>query len=56
MQVGHEVVVLDNFCNSHPVVIERIGRIVGKTPEVEKEDIRDSGALRMSLAGADSMR
>ncbi len=33
MQVGHEVVILDNFCNSHPVAIERIGRIVGKTPD-----------------------
>src|SRR5258708_3559862 len=46
MQVGHEVVILDNFCNSHPVAIERIGRIVGKTPEAERADIRDTGALR----------
>jgi len=25
MQTGHEVVILDNFCNSHPAVIQRIG-------------------------------
>jgi len=46
MQAGHEVVIFDNFCNSHLAVIERIGRIVGKTPEVEKADVRDTGALR----------
>jgi len=46
MQTGHEVVILDNFCNSHPAVIERIGRISGKTPEVEKGDVRDTGTLR----------
>jgi len=46
MQTGHEVVILDNFCNSHPAVIQRIGRIGGKTPEVEKGDVRDTGALR----------
>jgi UDP-glucose 4-epimerase len=46
MQAGHEVVVFDNFCNSHPAVIGRIARIVGKTPEVEREDVRDAGALR----------
>jgi UDP-glucose 4-epimerase len=46
MQAGHEVVILDNFRNSHPEVIERVGRIVGKTPEVEKADVRDTGALR----------
>ncbi len=45
MQTGHEVVILDNFCNSHPAVIERIGRIGGKTPEVEKGDVRDASTL-----------
>ncbi len=46
MQTGHEVVILDNFCNSYPAVIERIARIGGKTPEVEKGDVRDMGTLR----------
>ncbi len=46
LQTGHEVVIFDNFCNSHFAVIERIGRIAGKTPEVEKADVRDTDALR----------
>ncbi len=50
MQVGHEVVILDNLCNSHIAVIERIARIVGKAPEFAQSDVRDAGALRGVLA------
>src|SRR5258706_9225155 len=46
MQTGHEVVIVDKFCTSHPAVGERHGRVSGKTPEVEKGDVRDTGALR----------
>src|SRR5258706_2535085 len=45
MQTGHEVVILDNFCNSHAAVVERIGRIGGKTPGVEEGDVRGTGAV-----------
>jgi UDP-glucose 4-epimerase len=50
MQVGHEVVVLDNLCNSHAAVLERIARIVGKSPEFARADVRDVGALREVFA------
>jgi len=50
MKVGHEVVIFDNLCNSHVAVIERIARIVGKTPEFAQSDVRDTGALRDVLA------
>ena len=50
MQAGHEVVILDNLCNSHRAVIGRIERIVGKTPEFVQADVRDPGALRNLFA------
>jgi UDP-glucose 4-epimerase len=46
MQAGHEVVIFDNFCNSHRVVIGRIARIVGTAPEFAEADVRDPDALR----------
>lgn len=50
MQADCEVVVFDNLCNSHSVVLGRIARIVGKAPELVRADIRDLGALREVLA------
>ena len=50
IQAAHEVVIFDNLCNSHSVVLERIARIVGKTPEFVKADVRDLGALQEVLA------
>lgn len=38
---GHEIVVLDNFSNSSPNVLERIERICGKRPILIDGDIRD---------------
>jgi UDP-glucose 4-epimerase len=46
MQAGHEVVVLDNLCNSHPAVLERIAQITGRRADFVKADVRDSSALR----------
>ncbi len=46
MQAGHEVFIFDNFSSSHAAAIGRIARIVGRTPEFTKADVRDSGALR----------
>jgi UDP-glucose 4-epimerase len=46
MQAGHEVVVLDNLCNSHEAALERVGRIVGSSPEFARADVRDASALR----------
>jgi UDP-glucose 4-epimerase len=50
MQAGHEVVVLDNLCNSHATVLGRIARIVGRAPEFSRVDVRDAAALRDTFA------
>jgi UDP-glucose 4-epimerase len=50
MQAGHEVLVLDNLCNSHAAVLQRIARIVGRTPDFARADVRDMGALREVFA------
>jgi UDP-glucose 4-epimerase len=47
---GHEVVVLDNFCNSAPPVMDRIATIVGKMVPCERADVRDYASLRNALA------
>jgi UDP-glucose 4-epimerase len=46
MQAGHEVLVLDNLCNSHAAVLSRIAQIVGRRPDFVRADVRDMGALR----------
>lgn len=42
---GHEAVVIDNFCNSSPMVLERLARITGHAPTVHRMDVRDAEAL-----------
>lgn len=46
MQAGHSVTVLDNFYNSEPSVLTRIGQIVGRQPALVEADVRDEAALR----------
>jgi len=46
---GQEVVIFDNFSNSHPVAIDRVRRITGKDIEVVRGDIRDQALLEKSL-------
>ena len=43
---NYEVVILDNYCNSKPIVLERIEKITGKKPRFYFGDIRDEKALR----------
>jgi UDP-glucose 4-epimerase len=50
MQAGHEVLVLDNLCNSHAAVLDRITRIAGARPDFEQADVRDTDALRNCFA------
>jgi UDP-glucose 4-epimerase len=50
VQRGHEAVVLDNFCNSSPPVMDRIATIVGQTVACERSDVRDHVSLRNVLA------
>lgn len=45
LHAGHEVVVLDNFCNSSPISIERVQKLTGKKVHLVQADIRDGAAL-----------
>lgn len=42
---GHEVLLVDNFCNSSPRVLERLAQIVGRPVACEHVDVRDATAL-----------
>ena len=46
LEAGHDVVVLDNLCNSDITVIKRIGRICHREPVFIKGDIRDGALLK----------
>ena len=46
IEQGFEVVVLDNFSNSHPESLRRIERITGVKVSVVKADVRDQYALQ----------
>jgi UDP-glucose 4-epimerase len=46
MEAGHDVFIVDNYCNSKPSVLDRIERIVGRRPWFQALDIRDKEALR----------
>ncbi len=45
LKAGQDVVVVDNFCNSHPIVLERIATIAGRAPLFYELDVRDGAAL-----------
>lgn len=46
LAAGHEVVVVDNLCNAHEAVFERIARISGRpVTAFHREDVRDAQAL-----------
>lgn len=45
LEAGYEVVVLDNLCNSHPEVFNRVEQIAGKRPVFVEGDIRDRTCL-----------
>ncbi|MDR0357408.1 MAG: UDP-glucose 4-epimerase GalE [Clostridiales Family XIII bacterium] len=42
---GHDIVVLDNFSNSKPSVIQRIERITGRSCPCEEADLTDAEAV-----------
>lgn len=52
-EAGHEVVVFDNLCNSHPEVFNRIEQISNIRPVFVEGDIRDKSALRQVFAEND---
>jgi len=41
-EAGFEPVILDNFSNSHPGVLQRLERITGRKPLVEQGDVLDT--------------
>ena len=45
MAAGWTPVIVDNLCNSSPVVLDRIERIAGRRPAFVEADIRDKVAL-----------
>jgi len=49
MAAGHDVVIIDNLCNSKASVLDRIQRIAGRRPQFEQVDVRDRPALRRLL-------
>lgn len=45
LNAGYDVVIADNFCNSHPEVLNRIAALTGKQPVFYEADVRDAEAL-----------
>lgn len=46
---GHQVVLLDNFCNSHPSVLVRLEKILGAAPLCVNADVRDTDVVEKVL-------
>jgi UDP-glucose 4-epimerase len=54
LEAGHEVVVVDNLCNSHEAVFERITEIAGRAVSAfHRVDVRDADALARVFAAHD---
>jgi UDP-glucose 4-epimerase len=49
LNAGHEIVVFDNFSNSHPEALRRVQTITGRTLRVVEGDIRDQAALEDTI-------
>lgn len=50
LQAGHQVVVLDNLCNSSQESLARVARIAGRAPLFVSGDIRDAALVGRLLA------
>lgn len=46
---GHKVVLLDNFCNSHKSVLEKLKNILGMEVPCIEGDIQDTSAVEKTL-------
>lgn len=46
LAAGHDVLILDNLCNSKSKVVDRIAKIAGKTPRFIEGDVRDRPLLK----------
>ncbi len=45
LNAGHNVVIVDDYSNSSPVVIERIEQISGKKVTAYEADVKDKAAM-----------
>ncbi|MBR4327906.1 MAG: UDP-glucose 4-epimerase GalE [Bacteroidales bacterium] len=45
VQKGHSVIVVDNFANSNPEALHRVGEIIGKDVPFVNADVRDHNAM-----------
>ena len=45
-EAGIGVVGVDNFCNSSPEVLNRLGRLLGHVPRFERADVCDAAAMQ----------
>ncbi len=50
LAAGKDVLILDNYANSSPKVLERIAKISGRAPAFREGDIRDGDGLRALFA------
>ena len=48
-EAGHQVVIVDNFCNSHCSILERLEKILGKVVPCIEGDIRDTELVKKVL-------
>jgi UDP-glucose 4-epimerase len=51
LQAGHQVIVLDNLCNSREEALKRVQAIADKTVEFHRADLLDREALNAIFAG-----
>ncbi|MDP2751759.1 MAG: UDP-glucose 4-epimerase GalE [Rhodocyclaceae bacterium] len=49
-QAGHDVLILDNLCNSRAHVVDRLETIIGQRPDFIEGDIRDAALLDQIFA------
>jgi UDP-glucose 4-epimerase len=45
LHAGHDVVILDNLCNSSPKSLKRVAQLAGREPAFVEGDIRDRAVL-----------
>jgi UDP-glucose 4-epimerase len=51
LEAGHEVVVVDNLCNSRDESLRRVGQLTGRTVPLIQADLRDRAALDAMFQG-----
>lgn len=55
LAAGHQVVILDNLCNSKASVLDRVERIAGRRPDFVQADIRERTAVSKALTGCQAV-